>query len=140
MSKEEVNDAFVVTTPYYNSYNPFASFRQFINFKNKGVYGAYERPPYPIIIDVPTLRDVLSNLTFSDFVLGGTVYGTGVMWSYVVSKPFPLIMQRLVVYHGLSHMFFFSAGCFMFMCSYRRLTGFGDNGLRWRIPEDKLKK
>ena len=28
----------------------------------------------------------------------------------------------------------------MFTLSFRRLTGFADNGLRWRIPEDKLKK
>ena len=91
MSKEEVNDAYIVTTPFYNSYSPFASFRQLVNFKNKGIYGAYERPPYPIIIDTPTLRDVLGNLTFSDFVMGGTVYGVGIVWSYIISRPLPLI-------------------------------------------------
>ena len=104
------------------------------------MYGAYERPPYPIIIDVPTIRDVITNLTLSDFVFGSTFYGGGVLAAYVISRPFPLIMQRLVVYHGVSHCFLFSAACYMFMMSYRRLTGYGDNGLRWRIPEDKMKK
>lgn len=28
----------------------------------------------------------------------------------------------------------------MLALSYRRLTGYADNGLRWRIPEDKLRK
>lgn len=28
----------------------------------------------------------------------------------------------------------------MIAVPYRRLTGYADNGLRWRNPEDKLKK
>ena len=28
----------------------------------------------------------------------------------------------------------------MALLPYRRLTGYWDNGLRWKVPEDKLKK
>lgn len=37
-------------------------------------------------------------------------------------------------------MFFFTAAVFMVAVPYRRLTGYADNGLRWRNPEDKLRK
>ena len=58
------------------------------NFGGKAIYGAYERPPYPIIIDTPTARDIVANLNFSDFVMGGSIYGVGILWSYVISRPF----------------------------------------------------
>ena len=49
-------------------------------------------------------------------------------------------MQRLLVYHGVSHMFFAFAVSAMVLVPYKRLTGFWDNGLRWSKPEDKLNK
>lgn len=44
------------------------------------------------------------------------------------------------MYHGISHAFLFTGVCYMFSLSYRRLTGYCDNGLRWRVPEDKMRK
>jgi hypothetical protein len=104
------------------------------------MYGAYERPPFPIIVDTPSVRDIVSNWRFSDFVMGGTVYGGGILWSYLLSRPFPNLSQRLIVYHGMSHLFFMTAVALMITIPYRRLTGFWDNGLRWNKPEDKLRK
>jgi len=40
----------------------------------------------------------------------------------------------------MSHLFFVTAAALMINVSYRRLTGFWDNGLRWNKPEDKLRK
>lgn len=37
-------------------------------------------------------------------------------------------------------MFFAVSVAVMITVPYRRLTGFWDNGLRWRKPEDKLRK
>jgi hypothetical protein len=107
---------------------------------NKQIYGVYERPPFPIIIDNPTLRNVVQSWRMSDFVMAGSIYGTGLLWAFVISKPFPSLSQRLVVYHGISHLFLYTAGVLMISIPYRRLTGFWDNGLRWRKPEDKLRK
>jgi hypothetical protein len=129
-----------VTGPRYNTFSPTASLRSLFDFSIKGIYGAYERPPYPIIIDTPTLRDVVTSWTVGDFVMGSTIYGTGVLWSYIISRPFNQLMQRLIVYHGISHLFFFTAATLMITLPYRRLTGYADNGLRWRNPEDKLRK
>ena len=72
--------------------------------------------------------------------MGATVYGTGVIWAYTISRPLPQLMSRLVVYHGVSHAFFVLAISLMVSVPYRRLTGYWDNGLRWRKPEDKLRK
>lgn len=104
------------------------------------MYGTYERPPFPIIIDTPTLRDLFSSLTLSDFIMGGTVYSFGTCWSYYLSRPLPTIIQRLFMYHAVSHLFLVSAMVLMTNIAYRRLTGFWDNGLRWKKPEDKLHK
>ena len=79
-------------------------------------------------------------MRFSDWVMGSTIYGTGIVWSFAISRPFPAIMQRLLVYHATSHLFFVAAAMSMIIVPYRRLTGYWENGLRWRKPEDKLHK
>lgn len=131
----------MVTSQRQSSFSPFHSLRAIVAPSgSKAIYGAYERPPFPIIIDTPSVRDIASSLRFSDFVMGGTVYGSGILWSYLLSRPFPQLSQRLVIYHGMSHLFFVTAAALMIVIPYRRLTGFWDNGLRWSKPEDKLRK
>lgn len=130
-----------MTSQRQSSFSPFHSLRAIVAPSgSKAIYGAYERPPFPIIIDTPSVRDIASSLRFSDFVMGGTVYGSGILWSYLLSRPFPQLSQRLVIYHGMSHLFFVTAAALMIVIPYRRLTGFWDNGLRWSKPEDKLRK
>lgn len=110
------------------------------NVGDKKIYGPYERPPFPIIVDAPSWSNVISSLTIGDFFMGGTVYGVGLVWAYTISRPFPQMMQRLVVYHGVSHMFLAFSLSLMVSVPYRRLTGYWDNGMRWKKPEDKLRK
>ena len=107
---------------------------------HKKIYGPYDRPPFPIIIDKPTVQDLFAASRFSDYFMFGSIYGTGVLWSYMISRPFPTILQRLIVYHGISHIFFVTAIAATVLIPYRRLTGYWENGLRWRKPEDKLNK
>ena len=104
------------------------------------MYGPYERPPFPIMIDTPTWGDVFRNMRFSDYFMGASVYGFGLVWSYTISRPFPQMMQRLICYHGFSHIFLVLSMSLMVAVPYRRLTGYWDNGLRWKKPEDKLRK
>ena len=79
-------------------------------------------------------------MRFSDYFMFATIYGTGILWSFAISRPMPTLMQRLIVYHGVSHMFFVGALSALCIVPYRRLTGYWENGLRWRKPEDKLHK
>ena len=62
----------------------------------------------------------------------GSIYGFGIVWGYIASRPFPSIMQRLLVYHGVSHMFFVAALSATITVPFRRISGYWDNGLRWR--------
>ena len=106
----------------------------------KQLYGMYERPPFPIKVDAPTTGDILKEFRMSDLVMGLSLYGAGVCWGYLASRPFVMVTQRLVVFHGISHMFLATTLCMTLTMPYRRLTGYADNGLRWTTPADKLKK
>ena len=86
------------------------------------------------------MADIGGEARVSDLVMLFSIYGAGIGWSYLASRPFPMITQRLVVFHGLSHMFLVSALAITLTMPYRRLTGYADNGLRWTTPADKLKK
>jgi len=131
----------VVASQRGNSFGPFHSLKAIVApIGHKSVYSPYERPPFPIIIDTPTVSDLVSSWRFSDFVMGGTIYGTGILWGYVASRPFTSLSQRLIAYHSVSHIFFALAVVTMVSVPYRRLTGYWDNGLRWRRPADKLRK
>lgn len=59
----------------------------------------------------------------------------------MVSRPLPRMFQKNLVFHGCSHVALV-AGISMFLVTvpYQRLTGFYENGLRWKKPEQKLKK
>jgi hypothetical protein len=91
-------------------------------------------------LDKPTLKDVLTNITFADMVLGGTLYTSGILTGYYSSRVKVDLQQKLLVYHTLGHMATVVALASMFFLSYQRLTGFYDNGLRWKRPEDRLRK
>ena len=124
-----------------NAFGPLASLRSFwARNGTKSIYGAYERPPFPIQIDAPTWGELLKEIRFCDIFMGFSIYGAGIFWAYAASRPFPILMQRLVVYHGITHLAFATAFCMVLKVPFMRLTGFWDNGLRWKKPEDKLNK
>ena len=58
---------------------------------HKSIWSPYERPPFPIKVDKPTVGQIMSELKFSDFFMFGTLYGTGIGLSYMASRPFPVI-------------------------------------------------
>ena len=123
------------------SFGPLSSLR--VLWTRNGtsqIYGTYDRPPFPIVIDTPTVGDVLRELRFSDVFMLGSIYAAGICMGYASSRPFPMLMQRLVVYHGISHVSLLVGMSLAFQLPYRRLTGYHDNGLRWSAPEDRLKK
>ena len=138
---EAVADNSLVITSTRSSNGPLSSLSAFWKaVGNKKVYGPYERPPFPILIDKPSFADLVNEWRFSDYFMAGTIYGTGILVAFTVSRPLPQVMQRLLVYHATSHMFFIAAVSSMVLVPFRRLTGFWDNGLRWSKPEDRLDK
>ena len=39
----------------------------------------------------------------SDFIMLGCIYGAGIGWGYMASRPMVMLTQRLIVFHGVSH-------------------------------------
>ena len=136
----QLESGYVVTATRSSSFSPFSSLRCLWASTDKKIYSAYERPPFPIKVDAPTWGQIWKEFRMSDLFMGATIYGTGLCWAYFCSKPFTSMMQRLVVYHGVSHMFLAVSLSLMITVPFRRLTGFWDNGLRWKKPEDRLNK
>ena len=140
-SQSQLDSGYVVQASRSSSFGPLSSLRCIWAYAgDKKIYGAFERPPFPILIDTPTYGDVFKELRMADFFMGGVFYGSGLAWGYYAARYFPILQQRLIVYHGIVHMFSMMGLAMMFQTSYRRLTGFWDNGLRWKKPEDRLKK
>ena len=91
-------------------------------------------------MDKPSIFDLVASLRFSDYFMFGTIYSTGIVAGYLICRQFPHMMQKLLVYHSVSHMFFALGVASVPVVAFRRLTGFWDNGLRWKKPSDKLHK
>ena len=132
---------YIVESQRGTAWGPFSSLRvMWTRFDNKNIYGPYERPPFPIKVDSPNFSDIGSEFRSSDLVMAMSIYGAGIAWAFVCSRPFTMLTQRLLVFHGVSHMFLATSFCVTMTIPYRRLTGYADNGLRWTTPADKLKK
>ena len=80
----------MVTATRSNSFGLLSSLRcLWASAGDKSIYGPYERPPFPILIDAPTWQDVRRELRFCDFFMVGAVYSAGTVWAYTISRPFP---------------------------------------------------
>lgn len=135
MNYENLNDKFIVLRKDRNPNSLFSSFKVFKAIGYGGLIKPEERPPYPIIISDPLFSEVFYNLNKSDVLLGLTFVGAGFLASIISSR-------RLL---SLQHKFFLTkyvmwwyglVGAFAAMtCSFYRLTGFMENGLRWKTKD-----
>ena len=89
---------YVVQSERGSAWGPFSSLRCiWTRHDNIQLYGAFDRPPFPIKIDQPTIRDILKEFRLSDFVMLGSMYGFGICLGYAASRPMNLLTQRLVI-------------------------------------------
>ncbi|KAM3137669.1 hypothetical protein pb186bvf_010283 [Paramecium bursaria] len=100
-----------------------------------------ERPPFPIIIERPTIKDVLQNLNFADF---GMLVTFSTISLFVARRCVGLysaseIMRkkRIVGLWTTGSLFGLK---FALQNSDYRLRGFQDNGLQWKKKEQTLEK
>ena len=107
---------------------------------NKKISSQYERPPFPIMIEKPTVGDTLGNLQFSDYSMGLIVYLTGMSVGYYAGVGLPNLRMRLLAHTTISHAGLVASLFLMYTCSYKRLTGYWDNGLRWKNPDNRYRK
>jgi hypothetical protein len=91
-----------------------------------------ERPPYPILIDNPFISQVLENMNKSDILLGLSWVGLGFLSAIYCTRKFVNLSQKFFVTKHVMWWFTFTAVGLGTLPSYLRLTGFLDNGLRWK--------
>jgi hypothetical protein len=100
-----------------------------------------ERPPYPIIVEAPQVRDVIANMHLPEFVPFLVSIPLGAVIAYSMTSPLqflPLMRRRCFgVVWGYTAAYSLWLG---FKGSYYKLTGFEDNGLRWKNQEPRIKK
>ena len=103
------------------------------------LYRFEERPPYPVLISDPSINQVLINLNKSDILLYFTVMGASFLGSVALTRNNRTMMRKVRILHWNMHFFNLVALTIASSCSFYRLTGLMDNGLRWR-RSDGLKK
>jgi hypothetical protein len=135
MLYESFNDKYHVLKPNSNPNSLFASFKVFKTLVHGNKSRFARRPPYPIINGDPSISEVLYNMNKSDILVGLTFLPIGFLAAlpivnnlYVLQKKFKIMNIMMLWFSSLG--FFVST-----LCSFYRLTGLMDNGLRWKHKE-----
>jgi hypothetical protein len=105
------------------------------------VYEAGSRPPYPIIVETPQFKDVIANMKLPELIPAIVMIPVGAIISYKMAAPMnfiPIVRRRAFgIYWGtmVGAAFYFGV-----KFSFYKLTGFEDNGLRWRTDDGYVKR
>ena len=130
-----INPLLYDLAPNYKKSGWFDSFG--IIYKSLGtrhVSNIIERPPYPILMDKFKFRDLPAYIEKGDLLLLGTFYITGVVAGYLSTRRINSAKPRLLLYHGVSHMFTVAGIGVLLLMPMFRIRGLWDNGLRWKRP------
>ncbi len=132
MQYEQFNQKYHILRPDKNPNGLFSSFRIFKAFHAYPILSMEERPPYPILIDDPTISQVFQNLNKSDFLLALSFMGLGFAMSIFSTRRFIFVEQKFYMTKHTMWLYSFTAAFLALQCSFYRLTGFMENGLRWK--------
>lgn len=106
-----------------------------IHVLNKG-----DRPPYPIIVESPQFKDVIANMKLPEYMPFFVSIPLGAAISYHLVSPLefqPLLRSR---WFGTIWGFTVCTAWWLgFKGSFYKLTGFEDNGLKWRVQAEPNK-
>lgn len=97
--------------------------------------------PFPIIVDNPTIVQVLNNWNYSDTGLVASAFVVGLFAAKVISDKtyFESILRRKYFFKRLSNIFLVTGIYFALNNSANRLQGFVPNGLPKRRTQEVLK-
>jgi hypothetical protein len=134
LNYESFNDKYYSLKQESNPNSLFASFKVFqTQVRGRGALG--RRPPYPIIKSDPSCSEVFFNMNKSDVLVGLSYYTLGFFMTLYATKGIPSLAFRFSLTR--TYMVFWSGiAIFAAMtCSFFRLRGILDNGLRWKHKE-----
>jgi hypothetical protein len=135
MITENLNDKFKIIRKDRNPNSLFASFKVFKVLGHGGLPYLGERPPYPIINCDPMTSEVFYNLNKSDVLLGVTFLIPGFLGSLFLCRRLTLVTQKFLLTKYVMWWYALSGSFVAMLCSYYRLTGYMENGMRWRNKE-----
>ena len=133
------NEKYHVINPQSNINSLFSSFNFFKSIRGNQIYRFDERPPYPVIISDPTIYQVLCNLNKSDFLVYLFTMSASFLATIAITRNLTSMHHKLKILHLNMHFFNIVSMTAATSCSFYRLNGFMDNGLRWR-RNDQLNK
>jgi hypothetical protein len=134
------NNKYHLINPSANPNGWLASFALFKSFAAVNVVPYEKRPPYPILIDRPTMSQIVANLNKSDVLMYFFIMGVGFTASYLTTRNWNIMQLKLTALHVYMHFFNLLGITTALNCSHGRLTGLMDNGLRWKRKDRKLTK
>lgn len=126
------NEKYHIINPESNTNSLFSSFNLFKSLRGNQLYRDDERPPYPILISDPTIYQVLFNMNKSDFLLYSFVMSGAFIANIALTRNITSMTYKLRILHANMHFMNLVALIMATSASFYRLTGFMDNGLRWR--------
>ena len=100
-----------------------------------------ERTPFPIIVEQPTFKDTFFNMGLPEWTPFLVGIPSGILLGYYLTfnlQDLPLTRRR-----GFISVWFTILTCSWyigFKGSFYKLIGFEDNGLRWKTPDQRVKK
>lgn len=114
-----------------------SSFNIFKSIKSTGIFNYDERPPYPILISNPTIKQVFANMNKSDFLIFLISQFVGFSSCMFFSRNIRSLRIKFKILSIYMTAFTYFGILMSTSCSYYRLIGLMDNGLTWK-KKDKI--
>ena len=135
MQYEHFNEKYHILRKDKNPDSLFASFGVFRKLNNNGLVKYDQRPPYPIIIDNPTSSQVFHNLNKSDLLVCTFFVALGFGASILATRRYQFLESKFMMTKYMMWWYTLIGGFVAMNCSYYRLAGLMENGLRWKSKD-----
>ncbi len=98
------------------------------------VFARRERPPYPILLDKPYPMEVLPYFSKGDAIILPGMLTLGTVFGYIFGRKTKMVQARLFVLRTITRMFTIVGIGVTCIAPLLRISGYWENGLRWRRP------
>jgi hypothetical protein len=132
MQYEQLNEKYHILRKDINPNSLFSSFKAFRYTTPYKHYSVEERPPYPILIDDPTVGQVLHNMNKSDVLVGLCFVSLGFVSSLIITRQVHTLKHKFTISRALMWWHTAIGMLAATSCSFLRLKGYLENGLRWK--------
>ena len=132
MQNENFNEKYHLLRKDINPKSLYSSFSVFKKLTGGNVIPYDQRPPYPIIVNDPTTTEVFYNLNKSDVLLGLSFVAAGFGASVLCTRKLLLLEAKFLLTKYMMWWYTGIGGLMAMSCSYYRLVGLMENGLRWK--------